>query len=233
MKKMLSIIFSLTLLFSLSLTSYARITPSEDGSTLYWNGNGDGLDFIDTGITLYHLTDKTDFFDKNMTLGFYDGEVNDVIPVSFTLDNPPDYFESIVENGVYYFYVSVAHVNFSGVYTFLFIENDIDLGDSIVSSGVYVPSSFFDDTVGQLITDKPFYLQSITVDGYTGFKTDDSNTDTPVNPDTPITDTIYVKEDRPFFTTPLNDYTVTEGLLLLLFVITFLNNIFKQHLKGN
>ena len=50
---------------------------------------------------------------------------------------------------------------------------------------------------------------------------------------TEITETLYIKEDRPFFTTPLEDFTVTEGLLLLLLVITFLNNIFKQHLKGN
>ena len=50
---------------------------------------------------------------------------------------------------------------------------------------------------------------------------------------TVITETLYIKEDRPFFTTPLEDFTVTEGLLLLLLVITFLNNIFKQHLKGN
>lgn len=50
---------------------------------------------------------------------------------------------------------------------------------------------------------------------------------------TVITETVYIKEDRPFFTTPIDEYTVTEGLLLLLFVITFLNNIFKQHLKGN
>ena len=52
-------------------------------------------------------------------------------------------------------------------------------------------------------------------------------------PETPSTETIVVKEDRPFFETSLLDYTVTEGLLLLLFVTTFLNNIFKQHLKGN
>lgn len=48
-----------------------------------------------------------------------------------------------------------------------------------------------------------------------------------------ITETVYIKEDRPFFSTPLTEYTVTEGLLLLLFVITFLNNIFKQYVKGN
>lgn len=50
---------------------------------------------------------------------------------------------------------------------------------------------------------------------------------------TVLTETVYIKEDRPFFTTSIDEYTVTEGLLLLLFVITFLNNIFKQHLKGN
>ena len=50
---------------------------------------------------------------------------------------------------------------------------------------------------------------------------------------TVITETVYIKEDRPFFTTPINEYTVTEGLLLLIFVITFLNNIFKQYVKGN
>jgi len=57
---------------------------------------------------------------------------------------------------------------------------------------------------------------------------DDSDTT-----DSPTIETIIIKEDRPFFTTPIDEYTVTEGLLLLLFVITFLNNIFKQHLKGN
>lgn len=51
--------------------------------------------------------------------------------------------------------------------------------------------------------------------------------------DNTTTETVYIKEDRPFFTTPLEDFTVTEGLLLLLFVTTFLNNIFKQYVKGN
>jgi len=57
---------------------------------------------------------------------------------------------------------------------------------------------------------------------------DVSNEDTPTEPET---ETIYIKENRPLFETPLTDYSVTEGLLLLLFVVTVLNSIFKSHIK--
>ena len=38
---------------------------------------------------------------------------------------------------------------------------------------------------------------------------------------TVLTETVYIKEDRPFFTTPIDEYTVTEGLLLLYFYILY------------
>ena len=47
-----------------------------------------------------------------------------------------------------------------------------------------------------------------------------------------VTEYVYIKENRPFFETPLIDYSVTEGLLLLIFVVTVLNSIFKSHIKG-
>lgn len=34
---------------------------------------------------------------------------------------------------------------------------------------------------------------------------------------------VTVVDHRPFFSTPLDDYTVTEGLLLLIFMILFIN----------
>ena len=58
------------------------------------------------------------------------------------------------------------------------------------------------------------------------------NPDTPNEPDNPNIEYIYIKENRPLFETPLSDYSVTEGLLLLILVITLLNNIFKTHIRG-
>ncbi|MBQ7797553.1 MAG: hypothetical protein IJ371_00335 [Clostridia bacterium] len=61
---------------------------------------------------------------------------------------------------------------------------------------------------------------------------DSGSTDDNTGSDTPNTEYVYIKENRPLFETPLSDYSVTEGLLLLIFVVTVLNNIFKSHIKG-
>lgn len=48
----------------------------------------------------------------------------------------------------------------------------------------------------------------------------------------PVTIIEYVKEKRPILTTPIEDYSVTEGILLLLFIVTLLTNIFRSNIKG-
>lgn len=51
-------------------------------------------------------------------------------------------------------------------------------------------------------------------------------TDSPV-----IAETVVIPEDRPIMTTPLNDYSVTEGLLLLILlwlVGTFLWDLIRR-----
>lgn len=40
--------------------------------------------------------------------------------------------------------------------------------------------------------------------------------------DSETTATVVVEADRPFLTTPLNDYTVTEGLLLCILLVLLL-----------
>lgn len=46
-----------------------------------------------------------------------------------------------------------------------------------------------------------------------------------------ITETVYIREDRPFWTTSFEDYTVTEGLLLCLLLSAFGAVLWKL-LKG-
>jgi len=59
----------------------------------------------------------------------------------------------------------------------------------------------------------------------------DTNSEVDIVTETVI-EYVYIKENRPLFETPLSDYSVTEGLLLLIFVVIVLNNVFKSHIKG-
>lgn len=43
---------------------------------------------------------------------------------------------------------------------------------------------------------------------------------------------VTVVDHRPFLSTPLNDYTVTEGLLLLIGVILFINMLSRALKEG-
>lgn len=60
----------------------------------------------------------------------------------------------------------------------------------------------------------------------------EENTENVVTITETVTEYVYIKENRPLFDTPLSDYSVTEGLLLLILVITVLNNVFKSHIRG-
>ncbi len=46
-----------------------------------------------------------------------------------------------------------------------------------------------------------------------------------------ITEYVYITENRPFFSTPLEDFSVEEGLLLLILVFTVFDSLFKSRLK--
>lgn len=62
-----------------------------------------------------------------------------------------------------------------------------------------------------------------------------SGTDPEPPPEDDITINGKIKidySDRNFFTTPLNDYTVTEGLLLFIFIFIAFDSLFKSRMKG-
>lgn len=52
----------------------------------------------------------------------------------------------------------------------------------------------------------------------------------PLPTEAPMEETVEIVEvpaERPFMTTPLNDYTVTEGLLLVLVLLLLLGFVYK------
>jgi len=226
MKKILSIIFSIVLIFSMSVPAFARVSSDSSGAILIWDRNTDGLDtFVDGDFTLYRVCDTVDFTSDEFFSGYY--TVYDI--VDFNHRTVPI---NSLENLSFEYPILVGDLGVPNVYIpFMIVFEDVITDEFTLYEGIYYPYLAYAERDGVFI-DYRYYIDYLYIPGFTGFKP--YAPDEPVVPDTPpSSDTIVVKEDRPFFTTPLDEYTVTEGLLLLLFVITFLNNIFKQHLKGN
>lgn len=236
MKKIITVFLTLIVAFSLSITVFAESTTENTVSGI-WQLNANLS--LYSSVSSSTVGSRTVKFDDDVNFTLYAQESTATGYSSTGIYNCSNIYLSTV-------YQSSSPRNYYSQFRFYWVDNSKNV--NIASHNTYVSSSnqqnFMYTTIfTRCILDFGSEPQTVSSSFVTWLnanatrltsleKVPDADDGSGDEETTPSIEYVYLKENRPMFETPLSDYSVSEGILLLIFVVTVLNNVFKSHIKG-
>lgn len=220
-KRIISVLCILMIIFSFSLNVFAESTSENTVSGIWQLKNelniARGSPANSTGATAIGFTQDVNFVVYGDSYTYPCSNINILARVTS------------LSNGIYYKkYFLNLHI----------IESDSDF--PVYSYDTQLGTRTYYKGFARCIIDFGSEPQNVSSDFYAWLNSNATRLtalekvpdDSGSGESTPVIEYVYLKENRPMFETPLSDYSVTEGILLLIFVVTVLNNVFKSHIKG-